>query len=94
MNTTEDDREQAEYLRKWGERHPDTFTARGGIVLLILLAVFASLIGSCAFAETVTLTCSPPTKNTDGTAITAALTYKAYWGTSPTTLTNTAPMSS
>lgn len=45
-----------------------------------------------AEAATVQLTCTAPTQHTNGTPITAALTYTAYWGTSATSLTNTSAL--
>lgn len=48
--------------------------------------------GVVANAASVNLTCTAPTQNTDGSAISAALVYKAYWGTSATTLTNAVPL--
>lgn len=67
---------------------PEDFTQRGGVLLACLFIVALSLVYSCARAATATLTCTAPAQNTNGTAITAPLTYKAYWGTSSTSLTN------
>lgn len=47
--------------------------------------LIASLALAClalpAFAADVSLTCTPPTKNTDGSSITGAISYKFYRGT-------------
>lgn len=67
-------------------------------VLLILLALSAvcilCLLSAYVRAATVTLSCTPPTQNTDGSTITKPITLKAYWGTSAAAMTNTAPMGS
>lgn len=41
---------------------------------------------------TAALTCTTPTKNTDGTNITQPVTYKIYHGTSPTALNEVVPL--
>jgi hypothetical protein len=79
-HSLEHDMNEAENLHvSWRKMRP-VFLAG---VLFWCLVWFA-----VANAETVTLTCTAPTKNTDGSAITKPLTYAAYWGTSATTLTN------
>lgn len=61
-------------------------------LFLALALVAVSLWGWSVHAATVTLTCTAPTTNTDNSPIALPLTYKAYWGTSPTTMTQTAPL--
>lgn len=56
--------------------------------LLTICGLCYVLLWSRAEAATVQLTCTAPTKNTDGSSITATLTYAAYWGTSASTLGN------
>jgi hypothetical protein len=92
MNTHEDDREQAEYLREWDRQHPRTLRPLFLMLLGTALIALTMAVAYSANAATAKLTCTPPTKNTDGTNITAALTYKAYWGTSATSLPNTSTM--
>jgi hypothetical protein len=53
-----------------------------------LVLVFACILAAAAQAATAQLTCAAPTQNTNGTPISAMLTYKAYWGTSATSLAN------
>lgn len=50
-----------------------------------LLLLF--LLPLSAYAGTAQLTCTAPTQNTDGSAITGAITYSFYRGTSATTVT-------
>lgn len=57
-------------------------------LFLALVLVFVCILAAVAQAADAKLTCTAPTQNTDGTPITAALTYKAYWGTSATSLPN------
>ncbi len=54
---------------------------------LFCLVLIVGCIG-IASAATVTLTCIPPTQNTDNTPITVPLSYKVYWGVTPTALTD------
>lgn len=61
-------------------------------LFLALALVAVSLWGWSVHAATVTLTCTPPTTHTDNSPVVLPLTYKAYWGTSPTTMTQTAPL--
>lgn len=46
-----------------------------------------ALVSLSAHAGTASLICTPPTKNTDGSIITGAITYNFYRGTSATTVT-------
>lgn len=96
MNTRHEDEAQYHALLHWysgkaESRRRTDGTYRRWPTLLIAGAclIAAALIAAGrADAATVQLTCTAPTKNTDGTTITAALTYKAYWGTSATSLSN------
>lgn len=47
------------------------------------------LVPVLALAGTAKLTCTPPTTNTDNTALTDLAGYRFFWGTSPTALTQT-----
>lgn len=58
-----------------------------------LLALAALLLASNAFAQT-SLTCTAPTKNTDGTNITGTISYKFYEGASTTSQPNASPVQS
>jgi hypothetical protein len=80
--------------RDWSKRIGDRNSWREARPAFLLL-VLSALCFWAAFAQaaTITVTCTPPTTNTDGSAITATLTYRAYWGTSATTLTNAVPLS-
>jgi hypothetical protein len=64
--------------------------SRPAFLLLVLSALcfWAAIVQ----AATITVTCTPPTANVDGTPITAALTYKAYWGTSAVSLPNSSAL--
>jgi hypothetical protein len=57
-------------------------------LFLAMVLVLVCILAVVAEAGTVQLTCTPPTQNTNNTPITAALTYKAYWGTSATSQPN------
>jgi hypothetical protein len=57
-------------------------------LFLAMVLVLVCILAVVAEAGTVQLTCTPPTQNTNGTPITAALTYKAYWGPSATSQPN------
>lgn len=57
-------------------------------LFLALVLVLVCIWAATARSATVQLTCTAPTKNIDGTPITAALSYRAYWGTSGGSLTN------
>lgn len=46
-----------------------------------------ALVSLSAHAGTSALTCTPPTKNTDGSTITGTITYNFYRGTSATAVT-------
>lgn len=61
------------------------------LILLLLVIVLIGVLGRANAAE-VRITCTPPTQNTDGTPITASLSYRAYWGTSATSLTTGMPL--
>jgi hypothetical protein len=64
-------------------------------LFLAFVLVLVAYVGwaADAFGATANLTCTAPTQNTNGTPITATLTYKAYWGTSATSLTNPSTLS-
>lgn len=57
-------------------------------LFLAMVLVLMCILAAVAHAATVPLTCKAPTQNTDGTPITATLSYAAYWGTSATSLAN------
>lgn len=57
---------------------------RFSLALLAFVAVGAN-------AATIQVSCTPPTKNTDGTSITKPITYTFHWGTSASALSNTVP---
>lgn len=61
------------------------------ITLVALALVVGMAIGAptADAAESATVTCTPVTQNTDGSAITGAVSYKAYFGTSATALSAT-----
>jgi len=61
------------------------------IIGLCVIAIALIAAGRAEAAE-VKLTCKPPTQYTNNSPIAAPLTYKAYWGTSATSLTNTLPL--
>lgn len=54
---------------------------------LLFALLLAPLV---AFAGTATLTCTPPTTNTDGSTLTNLAGYRFYAGTSPTALVSAA----
>jgi hypothetical protein len=100
MNTRQEDDAQYRELLNWysgkaeSRRRTDKSTLREmrPAVLLLVLSLVC-FWAAFARAATVQLTCTAPTKNTDGTNISAPLTYKAYWGTSATSLTNPSTLS-
>lgn len=55
-----------------------------------LIACLAALVSFSAWAGDATLTCTPPTTNTDGTAISGTITYKFYRGTATSQTTASA----
>lgn len=58
------------------------------LLLVVLLAAIFLLFVSCpARAGEATLSWTPPTQRTDGSPLTNLAGFKAYYGTSPTTLT-------
>jgi len=59
-------------IRSWRQVRP-LFLA----MILVWLCIWAVLAQSAEL----TLTCTPPTKNTDGSAITGTIKYRFYWGT-------------
>jgi hypothetical protein len=59
-----------------------------------LLALAALLLASNAFAQapnSAVLTCTAPTKNTDGSSISGAITYKFYEGANVSSFVNSSP---
>jgi len=52
-------------------------------------ALAALLFAGLAHAGSAVLTCTPPTQNTDGSALTNLAGYRFIYGTSPTTLSQT-----
>ena len=65
-------------------------TLRGALWLAIAFALIA--FGARAQTGSASLTCTAPTKNTDGSSITGAVTYQFYHGTSATSQTDKAPI--
>lgn len=62
----------------------------------LALAAALWLLAWPAFAQsgTAQLSCTPPTQNTDGSAISGTITYKFYRGTSQTTQNTASPVQS
>lgn len=78
-------------IQRRAEDELDRGRTRSGRALLgvmLIVALLYLLAWTSAGAATVNLTCTAPTTNTNGSQITATLAYRAYWGTSATTLTN------
>lgn len=61
---------------------------------LAAVLVLSLLVTSIASAAEVTLTCTPPTKFTDGSNITGAITYTAHHGASASVLSDTTNLGS
>jgi hypothetical protein len=61
-----------------------------------LVLALALLLASPAFAQTgqAVLSCTPPTQNTDGSAIVGTISYKFYRGTTATSQTTASPVQS
>ena len=58
-------------------------------MLRYLLTIFLICAAINAQAATISVSCTPPTRNTDGSAITGTISYTFHWGTSASALTNT-----
>lgn len=76
------------YAREWFKVN------RWQAITLAAIVATAFFFAGSVFAAEATLTCVPPTKNTDGSNITGALSYKAYIGTSAGAFTLSADMQS
>ena len=64
------------------------------LVIAILLTLYAVFVTVPAMAQTgqLQLTCTPPTTNTDGTAIGSPITYTFYRGTTAASQTTASPV--
>lgn len=61
---------------------------------ILFIAVISLLAVGYTHAAEVTLSCTPPTKNEDGTNITGAITYTAHYGVNASTLSETVNLGS
>lgn len=83
-------RQVCEMSNPWDDWPKDDSGAAGAIAWALVLVLL--LAWSNSKAETVNLSCKPPTLTVDNAPITAPLAYKAYWGTNADSLTNPLPL--